>query len=345
MACSPEKVAVRKDYIELTEAEKLDYTSAVSCLMASPALTPISEAAGVRSRYDDFVATHVNQTDYIHITGNFVYWHRMFIWNFEKALRDECGYTGYLPYWNYAKTSEDLLGSPIFDGTATSQSGNGNYLAHNASAGLPSGLLNIPAGSGGGCIETGPYAGLVANISAVAPVDTYENVTIGPFLSYEPRCIHRDISNLLGQNWTTDAQVADILLNPAYQAGIGEWQTQLQNTGTDTVGYYGLHAYGHMVINGDPSTDFYNSPNEPTFWLHHAAVDRLFAAWQNQAGFVEDRMFQINGTRTMANDPPSDDATIEDLIGLGWVSGEYEEGSAIKNYASIMGGPLCYIYE
>lgn len=50
---------------------------------------------------------------YIHITGNFVYWHRMFIWTFEQTLRSECGYSGYLPYWNYAKTSEDLLGSPM----------------------------------------------------------------------------------------------------------------------------------------------------------------------------------------------------------------------------------------
>lgn len=186
---------------------------------------------------------------------------------------------------------------------------------------------------------------MMANISANAPDDLYENITVGDFLSYSPRCVHRDVSDLLGQNWTTDAQVADILTNPAYQAGIGEWQTQLQNTGNDTVGYYGLHAYGHMSINGDPSTDFYNSPNEPTFWLHHAQVDRLFAAWQSQVGFLEDRMFQINGTRTMADDPPSDDATVEDLIGVGYVHGAYEEGIAIKNYATIMGGPLCYIYE
>lgn len=71
-------------------------------------------------------------------------------------------------------------------------------------------------------------------------------------------------------------------------------------------------------------------------------VDRLFATWQNQD--IEGRMFQISGTRTMADDPPSANATIEDLIGTGWVSGEYTEGIAIKNYASIMGGPLCYIY-
>lgn len=51
---------------------------------------------------------------YIHLTGNFLYWHRMFVWTFEQTLRNECGYQGYLPYWNYAKTSEDLLNSPMY---------------------------------------------------------------------------------------------------------------------------------------------------------------------------------------------------------------------------------------
>lgn len=104
---------------------------------------------------------------YIHLTGNFLYWHRMFIWTFEQTLRNECGYQGYLPYWNYAKTSEDLLNSPMyvrtrldevgpssdefysFDGSDTSISGNGNFVAHNATKGLPSGLLDIQPGTGG----------------------------------------------------------------------------------------------------------------------------------------------------------------------------------------------------
>lgn len=57
-------------------------------------------------------------------------------------------------------------------------------------------------------------------------------------------------------------------------------------------------------------------------------------------------MFQISGTRTLLDVPPSDNATIDDLVGMGYVNtGEYEEGIALKNYASTMGGPLCYYYE
>lgn len=46
------------------------------------------------------------------MTGNFLYWHRYFIHTFETALRDECGYDGYLPYWNWGKSALDLKNSP-----------------------------------------------------------------------------------------------------------------------------------------------------------------------------------------------------------------------------------------
>lgn len=68
-----------------------------------------------------------------------------------------------------------------------------------------------------------------------------------------------------------------------------------------------------------------------------------FSTWQNQ-DFLQ-RGFQISGTHTLSNVPPSLNATIDDLIGLGYVTGEYDAGIASKQYASTMGGPLCYIYE
>jgi len=52
---------------------------------------------GARSRFDDFVATHINQTLAIHYTGNFLAWHRYYTWLYEEALRNECGYTGNQP--------------------------------------------------------------------------------------------------------------------------------------------------------------------------------------------------------------------------------------------------------
>ena len=42
-------------------------------------------------------STHVNYTLNVHLSGLFLPWHRHFLWLWEKALRDECGYSGYLP--------------------------------------------------------------------------------------------------------------------------------------------------------------------------------------------------------------------------------------------------------
>jgi tyrosinase len=110
--CQIEEAVVRKEYSTLSSEEKLNYTAAVRCLMDNPATVPSELAPGAKSRYDDFVAAHINQTDFIHSNGPFLFWHRLYIWAFETALREECGYTGYLPYWNYGKSAEDLRNSP-----------------------------------------------------------------------------------------------------------------------------------------------------------------------------------------------------------------------------------------
>ena len=52
----------------LTSTQKTAFTNAVLCLMEKPSISPPSEVPGARSRYDDFVATHINQTLTIHGT-------------------------------------------------------------------------------------------------------------------------------------------------------------------------------------------------------------------------------------------------------------------------------------
>ncbi|KAM7187210.1 Di-copper centre-containing protein [Naviculisporaceae sp. PSN 640] len=43
----------------------------------------------------------------------------------------------------------------------------------------------------------------------------------------------------------------------------------------------GAHAWGHNGI-GSVMADVYASVGDPTFWLHHAFIDRNFRVWQNQ---------------------------------------------------------------
>jgi len=90
--------------------------------------------------------------------ANFLSWHRYFTWTFEQALKEECGFAGTQPYWNWGKSALNPIDSPVMDGGPYSMSGNGVYEAHNCTNALPTGLNCIPAGVGGGCVETGPFA-------------------------------------------------------------------------------------------------------------------------------------------------------------------------------------------
>ncbi|KAK8102402.1 tyrosinase [Apiospora sp. TS-2023a] len=338
--CTLQNAAVRREYSTLTTKEKLAYTSAIKCLMAKPPRTPLEKAPGVRSRYDDFVATHINATNTIHFTGNFLSWHRYYIWAFETALRDECGYEGYLPYWNWGKSAQNPEHSPYLDGSPTSQGGNGAHAAHDCTPALISGKGCIPAGRGGGCMETGPYAGLVANLSATGP--TFPGIRTGfPPLGYQPRCVKRDISSWVSRQWSTDSQSVDLLTNPAYQTGIRAFQDRLQGGNVSDIfmsSFFGVHSAGHFTWGGDPGGDVADSPGDTMFWLHHSQIDRTWWIWQNQKPL--ERTFQIAGTRTILNYPASAEASVEDLLDLHYTA----PASAVKNHVSSVGGPYCYIY-
>lgn len=66
--CSPENIYVRKPWENLSSEERIAYTDALNCLMDKPAKTPSDVAAGAKTRYDDFIVTHINQTLSIHST-------------------------------------------------------------------------------------------------------------------------------------------------------------------------------------------------------------------------------------------------------------------------------------
>lgn len=65
--CTLENLEVHRDWRVFSLQEKKDYIQSVLCLQSLPARTP-SHLAGAKTRYDDFLATHINQTIYIHRT-------------------------------------------------------------------------------------------------------------------------------------------------------------------------------------------------------------------------------------------------------------------------------------
>ena len=70
--CNLSNVAVRREWNALSKTERKAYISAVQCFQKKQTKTPASLIPGARSRFDDWVGTHVNQTMTIHYTGTFL---------------------------------------------------------------------------------------------------------------------------------------------------------------------------------------------------------------------------------------------------------------------------------
>jgi tyrosinase len=118
---------------------------------------------------------------------------------------------------------------------------------------------------------------------------------------------------------------------------IGEFQDRLQ--GDFPNGYLGVHSGGHYTISGDPAGDFFASPGDPAFYLHHAAIDRVFWTWQNLA--PRERTFVVEGPTVMPGlgiDGP--DATLDDVQYFDVLA----KDATIRELLDTTGGPFCYIY-
>ncbi|TVY16990.1 Tyrosinase-like protein orsC [Lachnellula arida] len=343
-SCTLENAAVRREWGNLTNTERQNYTNAVLCLMALPAKTDATLVPGAKTRYDDFLYQHINQTLTIHQTANFLSWHRWFVYTYEQALRNECGYTGYqpvslvsqpcaMPYLTTPSTAADPLDSPIFDGGDYSMSGNGVYEAHNCTEALPTDLNCIPAGQGGGCIYSGPFKNSTVHLGPVDATLAESGIVDNNGTSYNPRCLKRDVSSWVSTRWSTEENSTTLLTE---NSDIASFQDTMQ--GNFTLGEYGVHGAGHFTIGGDPGGDIYTSPGDPMFWLHHGQIDRTWWIWQNQD--IANRQNAISGTITMFNSPASRNGTLEDMLYLGVNA----DGIAIKDVMSTVEGPLCYIY-
>ena len=303
---------------QLTKRERRKYIAAVQCLGKIEAKTSLSEAPGVRRRYDDFIAAHINQTFTIHSTGNFLGWHRFLVWTYEQTLRNECGYDGYQPYYNWPKWSDDPASSPALDGSDTSMSGNGELgCTEQKGYGIPDDVapsIVIPHGEGGGCIKSGPFKDFGINLGPVFsglnceppnPINNASDPAQAPLLGlgYNPRCLKRDISPWTSRQWSNDKEVVSLLECKTIYCFWAQMQGGIPAFAN---GFMGVHTAGHFTIAGDPGSDFAASNGDPYFYLHHAQIDRVWWMWQNQQPWQ--RTNEIYGTITFLDSPPSRNA-------------------------------------
>ncbi|KAK8073633.1 Tyrosinase-like protein orsC [Apiospora phragmitis] len=156
---------IRREWRTLSTSERQGFISTVRCLQSKPGQTS-DIFDGVKSRYDDFLALHITQTDYVH-------WVVSTLFPFQLASK----------YWTRDAVSEKaVVESPIFD-PIHGFGGNGPYIAN--TTGFPEDwqtMTPVPNRTGGGCIEDGPFV--------------HVNVSMGPgnHTGYTPHCLRRDLS-------------------------------------------------------------------------------------------------------------------------------------------------------
>ncbi|KAH8655320.1 hypothetical protein BX600DRAFT_515151 [Xylariales sp. PMI_506] len=302
-ACTSAKAITRQEYGSLTSSQKLNFISAVKCVMNKPsALNKIVPAT--TDLYDDFAAVHVNMTTTIHIDGIFLSWHRHFVYLMEQQLHS-CGWpsTSGMPYWNWTLYS-DLESSPIFDGSSTSLGGNGLYDPDSEVYVTASGAV-LPHGSGGGCVTTGPFANRTVNFQ---PLD-FDTVFTGLPANWtepDPHCLTRDLNDYGVTNFNNVSDVEYMLAKTT----VGDFNEDINGYGDSP----GLHGGGHYAIGGS-AYDFFSSPVDPAFYLHHSMLDNVWNVWQSVDPV--NRRYVYNGTSTIFNADTTPEVTNDTVLYFG----------------------------
>jgi hypothetical protein len=206
--CTYENAAVRTEFRAMSNEMRKQFTDSVTCLKNMPPkasaedLTSYAGASGanhgIKSRYDEYVATHIENTFKIHNTADFLAWHRHFIFEFESDLKNSCGYTGTLPYWDWSVDAEAPDQSEIFNGDEYSMGSNGEYIPGRESTYLGLQDITFPAGTGGGCVYSGPFSNTTYTTN-LGPIDSpYNNNVVNQF-DANPRCLVRDLNSYFSQ--------------------------------------------------------------------------------------------------------------------------------------------------
>ncbi|KAL8639507.1 MAG: hypothetical protein Q9228_003467 [Teloschistes exilis] len=200
--CTRDNIIYRQEWGSLLRTQRIEYTEAVECLAKKQPVSPKADVPGARNPYDDFVAQHIKSSPHVHFSGLFYPFHRYFVYLYETALRNECGYKGAQPYWDWTLAWQDPVNGTIFDGSPTSLGGNGKFIPN----ALPTKVtafgieVIVPHASGGGCVQSGPFRERTWTVN-LGPATLNSSTKPGPMgLGYNPRCLKRDISTAYAAN-------------------------------------------------------------------------------------------------------------------------------------------------
>ncbi|KAF4619307.1 hypothetical protein D9613_004840 [Agrocybe pediades] len=306
---------VRREWRTLEDYEKHHYLKAVQCLQSLPAHNPAIKAA--RTRFDEFQAHHITIADEVHNVGQFLPFHRQFVKSYELALRNECGYRGAQPYWDWTldtHTPEAYLHSPIWD-AITGFGGNGLAGTYQ----LPPGALDphLPANINPylGCVQDGPF--------------TNHTLSLGPRHLITDHCLTRGFDASSAVKYITTAARQNAFIQPTFEL------FRIELEGGSQTRDRRMHDGGHISVGGEMS-DFYSSPGDPIFYLHHANLDHIWWKWQNVDR--ENRLYQISGRSTTS--APFVNVTLDYTLQMGSVGKSVQ----IRDVMDIHTEENCYTY-
>ena len=236
-----------------------------------------------------------------------------------------------LRYWDWPLWASNLTGSPIFDGSAYSMSGDGAHIANNSDIILGENVV-LPHGNGGGCVTSGPFVNMTVPFRAFQFAEALTGTEPADRFDYTPRCLTRDLNTYIAERYTNQSDVDALLAIDT----IADFQSVM--SGTPGTYDLGSHGGGHYTM-GPVGADMFASPGDPAFYLHHGMIDRMWTLWQ--AADCKERQYAISGTHTFLNVPPSANVTLSDTMNWGVLGPEMTVFEAM----SVTAGPFCYTYE
>ncbi|RFU31128.1 hypothetical protein B7463_g5224, partial [Scytalidium lignicola] len=246
--------------------------------------------------HDDFAWVHSRFRKSSHNSAAFLAWHRYFLHLYETTLRERCSYNGHMPYWDWSLDWESLFASPVFSNT--------HGFGSNGNLSLPP-TLNF-----GTCVTEGPFAGLTLSFAGQET---------------KRHCLSRGFQDEGLRGYSGE--------------GVSPAALEEVLSKNDYVSFFSALEEGpHDTIPNMIRGDFWllTAPNEPTFFLHHGMLDRLWWMWQQQD--PENRLRQYIGP---AYNGSMVAASLHDELEMG----PFAKAVHAHDLVDTQAGILCYRYQ
>lgn len=188
----------------------------------------------------------------------------------------------------------------------------------------------FPAGTGGGCVASGPFTNQSIHLGPFPEIDTTAGLPANWADDTGPRCLLRDLNDYVITKFNNKHNVDILLALP----DMASFSAYFDGSGP----VLGPHHAGHLA-GGPGLLDVFASPADPAFMLHHGMIDKVWSTWQDADPAA--RLYAYYGTSTIFNAPTTPLVYNDTLIYFGVLGDALE----VKETVDRMGGRYCYRYE